>query len=233
MWEELSKRHVKRFLCFVLLCVWVLVFIPHCVKRKNEPWRLSFRFDHSDVTCGEGWPEGFSVWAVGVLQIVRGCISPCIKPWLFLTSDRRAKDTIFYSRQLYLTQTVPSKQQYDCVLSYLLVWRGHGIFFMCVCLFLCMFTFVSGYLQGRRETLWPNIHHPAILISAALSTFTPEGGSNQRAWFKSLGFKALGRDWTTLSHFSKKYSNLVHVRKSKWSPLTSSWLPCLTDRKRL
>lgn len=150
-------------------------------------------------------------------QIVRDCISLFIKkkkPRLFLTSDSRAKDMIFCCRRLYLTQTVTSKQKHDCVLSYLLVWRGYWIFFFFL-FFSCMFVFVSGYLQGRTETLWPTIYSLAILISAALSTSTPEGGSNQRAWFKSLGFKALGRDWTTLSHFCEKYSNLVHVRKSK------------------
>lgn len=218
--EVQSKRHVKTLLCSVLQCVFVCVyihvcvFVPHCVNGRNEPWRLSFRSDRSDETCGEGRPEGFSVRAVGVFQIVRGCISPCKTPRLFLTSDSRAKDMIFNARQLYLTQTTPSKQQHDCVLSYLLVWRGYGIFFFfLMCLW--TFVFVSGNLQGRTEMLWPTIHHPTILISAALSTSTLEGGSNQRAWFRSLWFKALGTDWTTPSHFSEKYSNLVHVRKSK------------------
>lgn len=44
MWEELSKRHVKRFLCFVLLYVWVLVFIPHCVKRKKRALKAILSF---------------------------------------------------------------------------------------------------------------------------------------------------------------------------------------------
>lgn len=63
---------------------------------------------------------------------------------------------IFSARQLYLTQTAPSKQQHGCVLSYLLVWRGYGIFFNLFIYFLMrvsVFMFVSGYLQGRTETL--------------------------------------------------------------------------------
>lgn len=170
--EVLLKRHVKRvffFFGFVLLClcacvsVCVRVFIPHCAngkekkKKKNEPWRLSFRFDHSDETCGEGRPEGFSVQAVGVLQIVKSSISPCITLWRFLTSDRRAKDMIFYARQLYLTQTVPSKQQHDCVLSYLLVCRGHVIF-LCVWAHVCVLMFSPGYLQGKKRNSLT--HHP-------------------------------------------------------------------------
>lgn len=97
----------------------------------------------------------------------------------------------------------------------------------CVCMRVrarvCVPMFSSGYLQGKKKKkedqedplTQPSSSAPAILISTALSTSTPEGGSNQRAWFKSLGFKALGRGWTTLSHLSEKYSNLVHVRKSK------------------
>lgn len=63
---------------------------------------------------------------------------------------------IFYARQLYLTQTVPSKQQHDCVLSYLLVCRGHGIFlflffYVCVRACVCVLMFSPGYLQGKKK----------------------------------------------------------------------------------
>lgn len=221
--EVQSKRHVKNafVLCAVVcLCecvnVWVCVHTPLCeceklaLKAILSLWSLwwnSWRGTARGLFCKSG-------------QSLSDCerlpLSPCITLRLFLTSESRAKDMISHARQLYLTQTAPSKQQHDCVLSYLLVWRGYGIFFIsltCVCVW--VFMFVSGYLQGKTEKLWPTIQHPAILISAPLSTSTPEGGSYQRAWFKSLGFKALGRDWTVLSHFSEKYSNLVYVRKSK------------------
>lgn len=93
----------------------------------------------------------------------------------------------------------------------------------CVCLFVFART-------SRWKSNALTHHPPSILISAALSTSTPEGGSNQRAWFKSLGFKALGNEWTTLSHFSEKYSNLVHTRKSKYSPL-NKWLIAVPHRQ--
>lgn len=35
--EVQSKRHVKRFLCFVLLCVCVCVHTPLCEKKKTSP----------------------------------------------------------------------------------------------------------------------------------------------------------------------------------------------------
>lgn len=59
---------------------------------------------------------------------------------------------IFHARQLYLTQTAPSKQQHDCVLSYLLVCRGHGSF-LWVCVRVCVHVlmFSPGYLQGKKK----------------------------------------------------------------------------------
>lgn len=105
---------------------------------------------------------------------------------------------ILHGRQLNLTQTAPSKQQHDCVLSYLLVCGGHASFAMHACVRVCarlcarahvrsclaqdMFKVRKKKGEEEEDSLTqPSSSAPAILISTALSTSTPEGGSNQRA----------------------------------------------------
>lgn len=190
----------------------VCVLIPHCVNRKKRALKPFLSFWSLWWNLWRGTARGlFCFWAVGVLLIAKSSISPCITPWLFLTSDRRTKDMIFYVRHLYLPPTAPSKQLLYVCWGICLSGGGHGVLrFVCVCV--CMFMFV---ISSRYKRHALTHHLPTILIISELSTSAPEGGSYQRAWFKSLGFKALGNDWTTLSHFTKKYSNLVHVRKSK------------------
>lgn len=160
-------------------------------------------------------PEGYPFVLISLMKFVerdgqraflflsgrRSCISDYKTPaFLHQTGGQRG-----YKR---LQQTAlpnsPVKTIVWCTLSYLPGPRRRCIPF-CVCLFVFART-----PRWKRNAL--TRHPPSILISAALSTSTPEGGSNQRAWFKSLGFKALGNEWTTLSHFSKKYSNLVQIK---------------------
>lgn len=132
-WSAIEKACKNTFVLSTAVCLCMCVHLCVC----------SYPIARIEETSPEGYPfspitlmklverdgqRAFSVRAVGVLQIVRGYISPCKTP-PFLSSDSRAKDVIFYARPLYLTQTAPSKQQHDCVLSYLFVWRAYVFFF--------------------------------------------------------------------------------------------------------
>lgn len=115
-----------------------------CLCTRVHPYVCSYPTVWMEETSPEGYPfslitlmklverEGQGAFLLERSECFRlwEAASPPVKhPGSFLHQTAGQRDMIFSARQLYLTQTAPSKQQHDCVLSYLLVWRGYGIFF--------------------------------------------------------------------------------------------------------
>ena len=138
----------------VSVCVCVCVSIPLCEWKKPalkailllwSLWWNSWRGKAGGLFCESG------------RSVLEAASCPVKHPGSFLHQTAGQRIWSPPARQLYLAQTASSKQQHDCVLSYLLVWRAYGIssfsFFwcarVCVCVCVCGKVLVSVRMSSR------------------------------------------------------------------------------------